>query len=726
MALSFREKEEALRLWLTGLTHAQIGEIIGKTRHEVRNYIKLTPEYKKSKRPGAARLAQVQASTPPSLVDLLKRPKTREELMEACDISDRVLDAMLEDLKDKGYLIEVNGNLIGLAKITPQAEPQEIDVKWKGNRQIRFGVVSDNHINSKYTQITLLHEAYDRFQREGIKHVYNAGDIDEGEQMRKGHQYECYHQGADDHVDEIVRVYPVREKITTHFIAGNHDASFIKLSGIDIGKQIANQRPDMNYLGQDDVIVNLTPNCRLEVMHPGGGSCFDDKTEIFTKRGWIPFSELTMDDDVATMTKEEHRFEWQKPTEITDEPYDGKMYHFKARTIDMMVTPNHGMWAKRSESDKKPSWGKNLKYPQKAHYSVDYSYRRHTAQELVEQYRRQKWQMTRVCDDWQGQVPGEFVEVPYIESRAPGLDHQMKHIGKMPYMTMAKFMAWYVTEGYVNRKTVSICQSKLINPENHKYILDTINDMGLYACVSGREEKDICISSVELASFIMNECGKGSANKRLPEWIKALPSEDLAVVFDILIRGDGWINGSELGYRSISPQLLDDVSEIAFKLGYAVSRNGETINITQMQVNPTINTRPTEHHYKGKIYCCSVPNGLILVQRHGKAIWSHNSYAWSYRPQKIVESLEGGTKPNVLLIGHYHKAEYLFYRNVHILQAGTTQAQTPWMRSKALHASMGCWIVELDVTDEGQVDACRSTFFPCYQPIIDDYKNWKE
>ncbi len=374
MALSFREKEEALRLWLTGLTHAQIGEIIGKTRHEVRNYIKLTPEYKKSKRPGAARLAQVQASTPPSLVDLLKRPKTREELMEACDISDRVLDAMLEDLKDNGYLIDTSGDKLCLAKVTPQAEPQEIDVKWKGNRQIRFGVVSDNHINSKYTQITLLHEAYDRFQREGIKHVYNAGDIDEGEQMRKGHQYECYHQGADDHVDEIVRVYPVREKITTHFITGNHDASFIKLSGIDIGKQIANQRPDMNYLGQDDVIVNLTPHCRLEVMHPGGGS----------------------------------------------------------------------------------------------------------------------------------------------------------------------------------------------------------------------------------------------------------------------------------------------------------------------------------------------------------------AYAWSYRPQKIVESLEGGTKPNVLLIGHYHKAEYLFYRNVHILQAGTTQAQTPWMRSKALHASMGCWIVDLDVTDEGQVDACRSTFFPCYQPIVDDYKNWKE
>lgn len=727
MALTSKEKEETLRLYQSGATYAEIARALGKTRDEVRNYLRRSPHYRpKTDQRGNLKPPAPSADPATDILSMIRHPTDRGLITTTLGITDRVLDAMLEDLTESGYLIEQNGSQVGLAKTTYADQPQEIDVAWEGNRQVRFGVIADNHINSKSTQITLLHEAYDRFVREGIKHVYNVGDIDEGEQMRKGHQYECYSQGADDHVDEIVRVYPKRKGVTTHFITGNHDASFIKLSGIDIGRQIANQRPDMDYLGQDDVIVNLTPGCRLEVMHPGGGSCFDDKTEIFTKRGWIPFSELTMDDEVATMTKEEHRFEWQKPTEITAEPYDGKMYHFKARCIDMMVTPNHGMWAKRSEKDKKPWWGKDLKYPKKARYTVDYSYRRYTAQELVDQYRRQKWQMTRVCDDWKGETPSEYVKVPYIKSRAPGLDHQMKHIGKVSYLTMAKFMAWYVTEGHVDRKTVSICQSKLINPENHKYILDIIDDMGLYACVTGREEKDICISSVELASFIAHECGKGSANKRLPEWVKGLPRKDLALVFDILIRGDGWVNGTGLGYRSISPRLLDDVSEVAFKLGYAVTRNGEAISITQTQVNPTITTRPTEHHYKGKIYCCSVPNGLILVQRHGKAIWSHNSYSWSYRPQKIAESLEGGTKPNVLLIGHYHKAEYLFYRNIHIVQAGTTQAQTPWMRSKALYASLGYWILELDVTDEGQVDACRSTFFPCYTPVENDYKNWRE
>lgn len=52
------------------------------------------------------------------------------------------------------------------------------------------------------------------------------------------------------------------------------------------------------------------------------------------------------------------------------------------------------------------------------------------------------------------------------------------------------------------------------------------------------------------------------------------------------------------------------------------------------------------------------------------------AYALSYTPQKIVESFTGGEKPNILLIGHYHKADYLCYRNVHIVQGGCFTGNT--------------------------------------------------
>lgn len=153
-------------------------------------------------------------------------------------------------------------------------EPAVKDVNWKGNRIVRFGLVGDTHINNKYAQISLLHDIYDHFKREGIKHVYHTGDIDDGEQMRPGHQYECYTQGADDHIHEIIRIYPRRDGVTTHFITGNHDASMIKRCGCNIGPKIAERRGDMEYLGQDCAVIHLTPNCSLELRHPWDGTAY--------------------------------------------------------------------------------------------------------------------------------------------------------------------------------------------------------------------------------------------------------------------------------------------------------------------------------------------------------------------------------------------------------------------------------------------------------------------
>ena len=72
-----------------------------------------------------------------------------------------------------------------------------------------------------------------------------------------------------------------------------------------------------------------------------------------------------------------------------------------------------------------------------------------------------------------------------------------------------------------------------------------------------------------------------------------------------------------------------------------------------------------------------------------------SAYALSYRPQKIVEQIEGGTKPNILGIGNYHKAEWIpSYRNVSVFQVGCFQRQTPFMLSKGLSAHVGGWIIK--------------------------------
>jgi hypothetical protein len=72
------------------------------------------------------------------------------------------------------------------------------------------------------------------------------------------------------------------------------------------------------------------------------------------------------------------------------------------------------------------------------------------------------------------------------------------------------------------------------------------------------------------------------------------------------------------------------------------------------------------------------------------------AYALSYKSQKLVESLEGGRKPNMAVLGHFHKAEFLpAYRNVAVLQAGSFQWQTPFMARMASPAHVGGWLVEV-------------------------------
>lgn len=87
------------------------------------------------------------------------------------------------------------------------------------------------------------------------------------------------------------------------------------------------------------------------------------------------------------------------------------------------------------------------------------------------------------------------------------------------------------------------------------------------------------------------------------------------------------------------------------------------------------------------------------------------AYAISYQPQKIIESLQGGEKPDILVIGHFHKAEHLpHYRNVHMIQAGTVCDQTRWMRGKHLEAHVGGWIVNFMQRPDGSVSRFSAEF----------------
>lgn len=202
--------------------------------------------------------------------------KNIEQEFECSGMYDRVY-SYIRRQKNREHIKESESGPLGpkaVYVVVQNQEPNHIKSKWDGTKTIRFAIMGDTQIGSKYSQLTYLHQFYDLCEKEGIKDVYHTGDITDGLKMRVGHEYELYEVSADDMLKDVIKNYPKRPGITTHFITGNHDAAIYKHVGYDIGHAIEKSRPDMKYLGRDCAVVNLTPNCTLELRHPWDGTAY--------------------------------------------------------------------------------------------------------------------------------------------------------------------------------------------------------------------------------------------------------------------------------------------------------------------------------------------------------------------------------------------------------------------------------------------------------------------
>jgi hypothetical protein len=145
-------------------------------------------------------------------------------------------------------------------------------------------------------------------------------------------------------------------------------------------------------------------------------------------------------------------------------------------------------------------------------------------------------------------------------------------------------------------------------------------------------------------------------------WEKHLPS-DLKNMSPTVLRaflsaywmgdGDGDLSGDNPSGRAIttSRRLADDLLEVAQKAGleawidYAPEYNRKHVDenvptpehgIQSRRIQYRVCIRPCRNGghqapmgryvpYQGRIYCVTVPNGIVYVRRHGKPVWSGNS-----------------------------------------------------------------------------------------------------
>lgn len=73
------------------------------------------------------------------------------------------------------------------------------------------------------------------------------------------------------------------------------------------------------------------------------GHCFDEETEILTKRGFVRHNEINKEDEVLTVNPFNQLLEYQNPNDIFIYDYRGDMIDFHIRGNIISVTPEHDM-----------------------------------------------------------------------------------------------------------------------------------------------------------------------------------------------------------------------------------------------------------------------------------------------------------------------------------------------------------------------------------------------
>jgi len=190
-------------------------------------------------------------------------------------------DAILE--LQKGHtVVEVIDDKVKLGNdLRTTEQPFVIDQRKHTEVEFCIGFTADNHLGSKYERNDVLNDLFDRFVDRGVTHVYQGGNMIDGE--ARFNKYDIHKHGVEAQVAYFVEQWPQREGITTHFVTGDdHEGWYVQREHINIGQKIQDEaeragRFDLKHLGymeRDIEFVQPKGSSRLRVIHAGGGSSY--------------------------------------------------------------------------------------------------------------------------------------------------------------------------------------------------------------------------------------------------------------------------------------------------------------------------------------------------------------------------------------------------------------------------------------------------------------------
>ena len=186
---------------------------------------------------------------------------------------EELLDLIEKDPERQGRLKALEEAVADLTR-----SRQGIEIALPSDDVIRFGVIADTHLGSTKERIDCLASYYANARARGISDILHAGDVLDGFGVYRGQEFEVHKVGWQQQRDWFGEQMPREAGVTTHFVTGNHDASYKKASGVDVGSELADRRADWSYIGEDTGVVTLYNQrgdaYRVLLLHPDGGTAY--------------------------------------------------------------------------------------------------------------------------------------------------------------------------------------------------------------------------------------------------------------------------------------------------------------------------------------------------------------------------------------------------------------------------------------------------------------------
>ncbi len=360
-------------------------------------------------------------------------------------------------------------------------------------------------------------------------------------------------------------------------------------------------------------------------------NCFDAATDVLTVEGLKPIADLDVGDEVYALDPETLKVEVKPVVDTFRQHYEGPMVRLQNRHVDYLVTPHHKFLTSR--------------FVTPAHRPYAWEF----ADDLVADRVRRKLPPL-------GALPGRRQPRVRVDDlcRRHGIDgflvadgvirstekNAKAHPVEFATEDWLALVGWFIAEGHVYRSTpkryangnhrgvyhmVAIGQKR---EDGRTTVGDLLNRMGIAYSTS---VNGLSFCSRVFCDVLEAECGNGSTQKRIPEWVFALLPEQLQHLFDALMAGDGDAHGKR--YTTQSEALARDFVRLAHHLGtraYVMSHDGAfRIAVNQRRgIAPVVKgAHRWREDFEGEVYCVEVADHhTLLCGRNGKLNWCGQSF----------------------------------------------------------------------------------------------------